>query len=129
MAGSNKEKDVILQLMIESVNEHEDYEIPITLNVHGTLVSGNLISAGYYFQELMETFSEDTEADKQIYNKLEKASQHLEAGEEPGINYVHMKEAKMFDESGTAIPSKGDVLWRGKMKEVDGFFIGKVKES
>ncbi|SDN73733.1 gas vesicle accessory protein GvpU [Alkalicoccus daliensis] len=129
MAGSNKEKDVILQLMIESVNEHEDYEIPITLNVHGTLVSGNLVSAEYYFQELMEAFSEDNDADKQIYDKLEKATHHLESGEEPGINYVHMKEAKMFDESGTAIPSKGNVLWRGKMKEVDGFFIGKVKES
>lgn len=129
MPGTKNEKDVILELMVEAVNDHDDYEIPITLNVNGTIVSGNLISAEYYFQELMSSFSEDTDADQFIYDKLKKATNQLESGDEPEINYVHMVEAKMFDESGTAIPSKGGVLWRGKMKEVDGFFIGKVKES
>lgn len=129
MAGIKKEKDVILELMIEAVNDHDDYEIPVTLNVNGTMVSGDLVSAEFYFQEMLSTFSDDTDGDKFIYDQLKKATTQLESGDEPEINYVHMRGAKMFDESGKAIPSKGEVLWRGKMKEVDGFFVGKVKES
>ncbi len=129
MPGIKKEKDVILQLLIESVNEYEDYEVPVTLNVNGTLVSGTLQSAEDYFKEMLEVFDEDSDADKHVYEQLKKATDQLKSGEEPEINYIHVKDAKMFDESGGAAPSKGEVTWRGKLHEVDGFFIGKLKES
>ncbi|WP_147804075.1 gas vesicle accessory protein GvpU [Alkalicoccus halolimnae] len=129
MTGIKKEKDVILQLLIETVNEYDDYDVPITLNVNGAIVSGTLLSAEAYFKEALEMFDDDTEADNHIYEKLEKATEQLTSGEEPEINYIHLKDAKMFDASGSAVPSKGSVMWRGKLKEVDGFFVGKLKES
>ncbi|MFC4735072.1 gas vesicle accessory protein GvpU [Bacillus daqingensis] len=129
MPGIKNEKDVILQMMIEACNDNEDYTLPVTVNVNGSIISGDLIGAERYFTEFKEAFDTDLDADKGIYESLEKAAEKLSSGEEPEINYIHIADAKLFDESGTALPSKGAVLWRGKLKEVDGFFLGKVKES
>ncbi len=39
------------------------------------------------------------------------------------------KETKVYCGDSKPTPSKGDILWRGKLNEVDGFFLGKIFDS
>ncbi|WP_280768084.1 gas vesicle accessory protein GvpU [Salipaludibacillus daqingensis] len=119
------EVDSVLQLLTETTNT-ENYSVDMTLNVKGTLVTGTVISTIEYLTSLADEFSEENEVEKNIYQKLTEAVASLEEEQEPEVNYVHMKDAKMFSESGKSLPSKGSVLWRGKLSDVDGFFLGKV---
>ncbi|SFE92600.1 gas vesicle accessory protein GvpU [Alteribacillus iranensis] len=127
-SGNKLEKDSILQLLIETVNAQDDYFLDITLNVNGTHVSGTMIPASDYLSELANEFTDD-ETESSIHEQLVRASESLDSNSHTEANYIHLKEANLFSESGASFPSKGSVLWRGRLSEVDGFFLGKIKES
>ncbi|PYZ94627.1 gas vesicle protein GvpU [Salipaludibacillus keqinensis] len=121
----NTDVDTVLQLLIETANT-KNYSFDITLNVKGTVVTGTVIAAKDYLEKLSKEFSQEDEVEKEINDKLQSAVDALEEEEEPSANYVHLEEAKLFSESGKSLPSEGSVLWRGKLNDVDGFFLGKV---
>ncbi|MGJ9383099.1 gas vesicle protein GvpU [Salipaludibacillus neizhouensis] len=117
--------DNILQLLTETANT-KDYTVDITLNVKGSVVTGTVVSAMTYLEEIAGEFSEENDIEQTIYEKLMEAASNLKDEEAPETNYVHLKDAKLFSESGKSLPSNGSVLWRGKLSDIDGFFLGKI---
>ncbi|MBP0716154.1 hypothetical protein J8I33_22850 [Burkholderia sp. AcTa6-5] len=44
----------------------------------------------------------------------------------PPPQYIHIKGARFFSNSGNPIPGNGGVWWRGRISEVDGFCLGEL---
>jgi hypothetical protein len=46
--------DPVLQQLVRAVNESGQAAVPVTISVHGTVLTGNLIAQSRYFSELVE---------------------------------------------------------------------------
>ncbi|MDV2684655.1 gas vesicle accessory protein GvpU [Alkalihalophilus lindianensis] len=122
-------KDSILQFFVQAANKH-NFSLDITLNVKGSLISGTLVSAKEYLDELSESFEGGNEVAQKVSNELSKASEEAESGSSlPEVSFIHMKHTKVFIGDSKSTPSTGKILWRGKLSEVDGFFLGKITDS
>lgn len=125
-----RQTDWLLQWFVQFVNK-TPLEVGITLSIGGGLVSGILISHQQYFEELAADFSkpfeafEGPEADHVKELVLGFISPPTAPGErEPAMQYLHLRDARLYSAGGgEAIPSKG-ALWRGKIAAVDGFSMG-----
>jgi dihydrodipicolinate synthase/N-acetylneuraminate lyase len=117
-----KTKDSILEFFVQAANQH-DFLLDITLNVNGAIVTGTLVSAKEYFETLSETFAEGSEVAQKISEQLAQATEAIDDSE---AHFIHLKNAKVYCGDSKPTPSKGDILWRGKLTELDGFFLGKI---
>ncbi len=124
-----------------------DSAIPVTLNVHGTLITGKLVSVLNYHKHLKHTLLDDLKEkdDPQLYGPLKEAFGALEEVpimDEQGnfnLNYVSLQDAKVFlthveitiNEVGMQkySPTMSVPFWIGKMESVDGFFLGEIAED
>nr|WP_231735253.1 gas vesicle accessory protein GvpU [Gracilibacillus massiliensis] len=59
--------DTILGFFVQATNKH-DFNLDITLNLNGALVSGTTISAQEYFEELSDAFEDGNEISKKSVN-------------------------------------------------------------
>lgn len=127
-------KDEFLTSLINIVNKTKGFSFDITINVHGTLISGSLISYESYLRELSDNFSKangDAEVGKAFSENFarlaeEVATSPLSEGtegeiEKPDSNFVHLRNAKIVHLNGDFITN---TVWRGKIESVDGFFLG-----
>ncbi|WP_368502975.1 gas vesicle accessory protein GvpU [Alkalihalophilus sp. As8PL] len=126
--GVSARKDSILQFFVQAANKH-NFSLDITLNVKGALISGTLISAKEYLNELSESFEDGNEVAQKVSKELSKASEEAESGSPSEVSFIHMKHTKMFIGDSKSTPSTGKIIWRGKLSEVDGFFLGKITDS
>ena len=125
----------LLKLFAQFINPSEVSEISVTLNVHGTVISGTMIGSKRYYHEVGEMFAEaiktkspeDTSGAKEEFKMLFQmlnqppTDEQLEGGEvEVEYNHIFLKDAKIFD--GTHVFSAP--YWVGKIESVDGFFLG-----
>ena len=46
--------DPVLQQLVRAVNESGQAAVPVTISVHGAVLTGNLIAQSRYFSELVE---------------------------------------------------------------------------
>jgi hypothetical protein len=46
--------DPVLRQLVRAINESETGGVPVTLSVHGTMVTGDLIAERRYFANLVE---------------------------------------------------------------------------
>ncbi len=124
-----------------------DSSISITLNVHGTLISGKLVSVLNYHKHLKHTLLDNFKEkdDPEVYGPMKEAFTTLEQIpilDEEGnfnLNYVCLQDAKVFlthveltiNEVGIQkyTPTMSVPFWIGKMESVDGFFIGETAED
>ncbi|SHN23245.1 gas vesicle accessory protein GvpU [Gracilibacillus kekensis] len=120
--------DTILGFFVQATNKH-DFNLDITLNVNGALVSGTTISAQEYFEELSEAFEDGNEISKKISEQLVQASEEAETNTNESASFIHLKSTKVYCGDSKSTPSKGNILWRGKLSDIDGFFLGKIAES
>lgn len=120
--------DSILAFFVQATNKH-DFNLDITLNVNGALVSGTTISAEDYFDEISGTFEKGNDISKKIGEQLEKASEEAQSNKEEAASFIHLKNAKVYCGDSKSTPSKGEIVWRGSIREIDGFFLGKIAES
>ncbi|NAO99110.1 gas vesicle protein GvpU [Halomonas sp. MG34] len=122
-------KDNILSYFVVASNKH-DFNLDISLLVNGALVSGTLISAQDYFQTLSKSFEDGNDISKTVGEQLAKTSESLASQDNPDQpEYIHLKNSQLYFGGNKPTPSKGDILWRGKLSEVDSFFLGKITES
>lgn len=119
------EKDNVLASFVKAANNY-DFELDISLLVNGSIVTGTLVSAQEYFQGISESFSDGNEVAQELANQFEQASESADSSGE--AQYVHMKETKVYCGGNKPTPTKGEILWRGKLSEVDSFFLGKISE-
>ncbi|MFC4403371.1 gas vesicle accessory protein GvpU [Gracilibacillus xinjiangensis] len=125
---SKETRDDILGFFVKATNKH-DFSLDITLNVKGAIVSGTTISAQEYFAELSEAFEDGNDISKKISEQLLHASEGAESSTDESANFIHLKHTRVYCGDSKSTPSKGKILWRGKLSDIDGFFLGKIAES
>jgi hypothetical protein len=121
-------KDSILEFFVQASNKH-DFSLDITLNVNGAVITGTLVSAKEYFDSLSETFEDGSEVAQKLSEELAKAGESVEGNQCAEAHFIHLKNTKVYCGDSKPTPSKGKIMWRGKISEVDGFFLGKIAES
>ncbi|TDL31891.1 gas vesicle protein GvpU [Jeotgalibacillus sp. S-D1] len=121
-------KDNILEFFVQAANK-QDFTLDITLNVGGAIVTGTMISAKDYFEELSGTFEDGNEVAQNLSEQLSRAGESVESNDNAEAHFVHMKNTKVYCGDSKPTPSKGKILWRGKLSEIDGFFLGKISDS
>lgn len=112
-----------------------DSSISVTLNVHGTLVSGKLVSTVNYHKFLRHTILDNLHQknDREVFGPIEDAFKILETvpimdeNDTFIFNYVCIQDARIFLSGNT--PTVSVPYWIGKMESVDGFFIGEIEED
>ncbi|KAA0566023.1 gas vesicle protein GvpU [Bacillus sp. CH30_1T] len=121
-------KDSILEFFVQASNKH-DFSLDITLNVKGAVITGTLVSAKEYFHSLSETFEDGSEVAQKLSEELAKAGESVDENQSAESHFIHLKNTKVYCGDSKPTPSKGKIMWRGKISEVDGFFLGKIAES
>lgn len=126
----------LLKIFAEIVNPTDSSEIGLTLNVHGTIVSGLMIGIKRYYEEVGKTFvdginsgsPEEASRVKEEFTmlfdslKLPPTEKELEEGLQ--FNHIYLKNPKIY---GTRVFSPP--FWIGKIESVDGFFLGILQEE
>jgi hypothetical protein len=128
----------LLKIFAGIINPSEKGEIPLTLNVHGTIVSGLMIGMKPYYEEIRKIFVDATKSSsrkhasiakeefKMVFDKIEEPPNSKELVEgEYEFNHIFMRNTKIYN--GTqVIPSTGTTYWIGKIESIDGFFLGMI---
>ncbi len=125
MSSSSSSKDNILEFFVQAANQH-DFALDITLNVKGSVITGTMVSAKEYFDTLSETFEEGNEVAQLVSEELREAGEAAQNNNGSEAYFIHMKNTKVYCGDSKPTPSKGEILWRGKLNEIDGFFLGKI---
>jgi len=121
-------KDNILDTFVQAANRY-DLSLDITLNVKGAVITGTMVSAAEYFGELSEILEGGDEAAQMLSEQMAKAGETAGSDDKSEAHFIHMKDTKVYCGDSKPTPSKGDFLWRGKLSEIDGFFLGKIVDK
>ncbi|WP_347548450.1 gas vesicle accessory protein GvpU [Pseudalkalibacillus hwajinpoensis] len=125
---STNQKDSILEFFTQASNKH-DFSLDITLNINGAIVTGTTVSAKEYFDMLSDSIGDGNDIARKLSEELANAGQALEDTNEAQTNFIHLKNTKVYLGDSKPTPSQGKILWRGKISEVDGFFLGKISDA
>ncbi|GGC82009.1 hypothetical protein GCM10007216_10680 [Thalassobacillus devorans] len=120
--------DDVLSMYVKAANKH-DFNLAITLNINGALVTGTTISAQSYFDKISESFEDGNDVAQSLSDQLKSASETAEKSSSDEARFIHLKEAQVYCGDSNPTPSKGKFLWRGKLSEVDGFFLGTIAKD
>lgn len=108
-------------------------QLSITLTLSGFLVSGTLVSGRRYFEQLIVSnlMKDVPESTRQGLTKfldgfreLYQSRSDFSDENEYVTTFIHLKDARFFHNAGQPIPANRPVWWRGRLSEVQGFFIG-----
>ncbi|MFD2924983.1 gas vesicle accessory protein GvpU [Halobacillus naozhouensis] len=124
---SEAAKDNILEFFVRASNKH-GFELDISLLVNGAIVSGTMVSAKEYFEHLSESFEDGSDVSQELSNQLAQAGESAESNNDGEAHFIHLKNTRVYCGDSKPTPSKGKILWRGKLSEVDSFFLGKISE-
>ena len=125
--------DWLLQWLVNFVSEMK-LEVGISLNVGGSIISGDLVSHAVYFEQLSNDISApfgkiaSAETADMMKKLILAKAPGAPSADDPAYQYLHLKNCQIFTDSDKPIPSTG-VLWRGKISAIDGFFLGKSVHS
>lgn len=128
MSNKQTSKDDILESFVKAANE-DDFSLDISLLVDGAIVTGTLISAKEYFKTLSKSFKGGNATSKQFSENLDEAGDAAGESDNDEINYIHLKDTSIFISENKPTPSSGKLIWRGKLSEVNSFFLGKIKSN
>lgn len=118
--------DAVLSLFVKMA-EQSQFEVSITLLVHGAIVTGMITSGQKYMAAMGETLASGVidPAQQEIYrNGFKGASEAIAAsGADQEPNYIHLRQAQVVHGS-VLSPQGAGVWWRGALESVDGWFLG-----
>jgi len=135
-------RDIFLEILISEFVEH-GVQIPITMSVGGTIISGYLVSEDKYFEEMSKLASEsESEESAEVIQEAIRAMPHhideavtrlIDEGTEGGdaarirrriqSGYIHLIDSSVETPGGDT-EEMSDMLWRGRLEAVDGFWLG-----
>jgi len=126
----DKDYDYILNLLI-SISDN-DTPVPITLNVSGLLITGEIIGEVAYRKEVM--FGQLEAGLQAAVTKLKESGEWVEPEDKPDdpddVEFIHLRNAKFFAPGQPPIPTQGDgTLWRGRLDAVDGYVFGTLAQQ
>lgn len=132
-AQGNLQVDKLLQAIV-AIPEKTTIELTITLNVGGLIISGQLISRDDYFEDLTRLFSNASSESnvpfmlsdffRDLGRQLVDGAHDDGAEGIPLPRFIHLRNAKMYPDQGQGLPHTHQVLWRGRLSQVDGFMLG-----
>ena len=136
---SKDEKDWFLEQAVDLANTGV-FEIGITLNIGGAVVSGILTSGASFFEGIAkEARQAISNADKEVLSKLAdlwempaqayKPKDNEKDGSPRSWGFIHLREARFHAPGQSPIPGNGGVFWRGKLSSIDGFSLGNLQTS
>jgi hypothetical protein len=107
--------DPVLQQLVRAINESGHAAAPITVSVHGTVLTGALIAQQAFFDELV--------ADNPLMSALEPASgllgkEYAKETEAAAGHHLHLR--------ATGVRGNGEVaegLWRVSLDTIDGWTL------
>ena len=104
--------DPVLQQLVRAINESGQAAVPVTVSVHGTALTGALISQRMYFSELVEG--------NPLMSALEPASgllgkEYAKDAEAESGHHLHVRAAGGRDSAGG--------LWRVSLEAVDAWTL------
>ena len=113
--------DPVLQQLVRAVNESGHAAAPITVSVHGTVLTGALIAQQAFFDELV--------ADNPLMSALEPASgllgkEYAKETEAAAGHHLHLR--------ATGVRSNGEVaegLWRVSLETIDGWTLRSTADA
>lgn len=111
-------------------------EFGVTLSVGGSLIAGTVIGGRKYLEQLADDVRKATGTTQDFAEQLgNNFSQWSGLYPEPNGGtsilelkpaYIHLKDARVIQSNGNHLPRNG-MLWRGKVKSVDGFTLGHMQ--
>ncbi|MEP0886413.1 hypothetical protein NDI49_33300 [Trichocoleus sp. ST-U3] len=135
--GASLSVDPMLETFVRFAEE-QNLSLGVTLTIHGSLISGNIISYQRYLEGIAQGFESATgnqEIGQILAESYRNASQgYQEALIEEGLKglphhqYIHLSNAR-FIFGDIIVPTEIGVYWRGRLDEVDGFSLGIVSPS
>ncbi|OQO90713.1 gas vesicle accessory protein GvpU [Saccharomonospora piscinae] len=125
--------DFLLQAFVDAANQMEDFAMGVTLSVSGGIISGDLVTATRWMDEVATLVEmEGSEAAYHVGNVYreqaglykKRASQNR--GEVHGeVTYIHLRNSQWLMREGHLGPEPG-VHWRGLLTEVSGWALGRL---
>jgi len=113
-------------------------EFGATVNVGGATITGTVISGRKYFERLRASLERAETTNAHLTGFIPSSlTQWIGLYPEPGDdvdiydikpNYLHLDNARYLFGNSPLVPSNG-ILWRGKIREVDGFSLGQMHSS
>jgi hypothetical protein len=106
--------DPVLRQLVRAINESDTGAVPVTVSVHGTMLTGALVAQRRYFAELVQR--------NPLMNALEPSSgllgkEYTKDADSETDHHMHLL-AEQRD--GTIV---GDGLWRISLEAVDGWSL------
>lgn len=122
---SHKIRDNDLVLLVRMANI--GVEIGITLLSKGIMISGLLVSGKSYYEDCVKKLSAvgRTGEDISVYFSETKELYEPSDDKEVPLNFLHLKDAVIL--TGQNRTSYNTAIFRIKIEEIDGFFIGNVQ--
>ena len=124
-------KDPFLASLVDTVHNHS-LTFPVTLTTPGGTITGTLISTSEFFTSFAASFSgawphgPNEELRKGFAAWGEHRGDRFKSSEDGIDPFIHLKNARHLDGSGS-VPTSGEgFLWRGKIEDVTGFALGTV---
>ena len=110
--------DPVLQQLVRAVNESGQAAVPVTISVHGAVLTGNLIAQSRYFSDLVER--------NPLMSALEPSSgllgkEYTKEAEEESDHHLHMRAGGIRGDGETA-----EGPWRISLGSVDGWALRAV---
>ena len=110
--------DPVLQQLVRAVNESGQAAVPVTISVHGAVLTGNLIAQSRYFSELVEG--------NPLMSALEPGSgllgkEYTKEAEAESDHHLHVRAAGIRGDGEAA-----EGLWRISLGSIDGWALRAV---
>lgn len=113
-------------------------EFGVTVNVGGATITGTVISGRKFFERLRASLERADTTNARLTKFIPSSltqwiGLYPEPGEDADLydtkpNYLHLDNARYLFGNSPLVPSNG-ILWRGKIRSVDGFSLGQMHTS
>jgi hypothetical protein len=131
--GPFDDRIALLRMFQNLVNPSDEAQISVTLNVHGTVVSGTMIGMKRYYEEVSKAVIETARAKSEeevsyvkkelqkLFDIIKQPPAEVES-QTSGISYdnIFLKDVEIY----TAFGKVNASHWVGRMTSVDGFVLG-----
>ncbi|NIJ14404.1 hypothetical protein FHU38_004805 [Saccharomonospora amisosensis] len=130
---TGRRADFLLQAFVDAANQMDDFSMALTLSVPGGIVTGDLVTASRWMNEVATLVEMDgSEAAYHVANVyreqagLYRRRRAQNRGEVLGeVTYIHLRDAQWVTGSGMLGPEPG-IHWRGLIVDVAGWSLGRL---
>lgn len=132
--------DWVLQDFVGLINRFQ-LQVGITLQLNGLTVSGTTIDGPAYFRKLGDMVAEGMQRSSNISSAADTMREYFACRaniyddqnsetDQPlaPATYIHLQNAVFWGSDGGMINPQG-ALWRGRLSEVSGFYLGALTRS